>query len=190
MESYEIDIPLVVKWVLNEKASKVLVQAPGGIKPHLKELLDSLFKITNVYISGSHAWGGCDIALREADALGVKHIIHIGHHGPVRVRVPRDFKVLFIPAFAKVEIIDVLEREMGKLGDYTPVGLLASLQHVNQLNNVKKSLEKRGYKVLIGAGNLPYLGQIIGCDVSAATSIANRVNCCLLYTSPSPRDRG
>ncbi len=180
MESYEIDIPRIVKWVLDEKVDKVLVQAPDGIKPHLKELLDSLSKITSAYISGSHTWGGCDIALQEADALGVKHIIHIGHHGPVRVRIPRDFKVLFVPAFAKVEIVDVLEGEIEKLRDYTPVGLLASLQHINRLNDIKKSLEEKGYKVLIGAGNLPYSGQIIGCDVSAAASIADKVNCFLV----------
>ncbi len=112
--------------------------------------------------------------------MGIKHIIHIGHHGPVRIRIPGDFKVLFVPAFAKVEIRDVLEKEIGKLRNYTLVGLLASLQHVNRLNDIKKGLEERGYRVLIGTGNLPYPGQVIGCDVSAATSIADKVNCFLV----------
>ncbi|RLE66258.1 MAG: diphthamide biosynthesis enzyme Dph2 [Thermoprotei archaeon] len=177
---YEINISQIMKWVLDEKAKKVLVQAPDGIKPYLKELLDVLSKNTDVYVSGSHTWGGCDIALKEAYTLGIKHIIHLGHHGPVRVRIPEDVKVLFVPAFAKVDIEKVLEREIEKLRGYTSIGLLSSLQHINQLDNAKRSLERRGYEVLIGMGNLPYPGQVIGCDVSAAVKVSGKVSCFLV----------
>ncbi len=177
---YEINVAEVVEWILEEKAEKVLIQAPDGIKPYLKELIDALSEKTEVYISGSHAWGGCDIALREAEILGVKHIVHIGHHGPVRVRVPEDVKVYFVPAFAKVDVEKALKKGVEKLEEYLRVGLLASLQHVKQLGKIKKILETSGHEVLIGRGKLPYPGQVIGCDVSAASEISGKVSCFLV----------
>ncbi|OYT30334.1 MAG: diphthamide biosynthesis enzyme Dph2 [Thermofilum sp. ex4484_82] len=177
---YDLSIQRVKKWLSDNKAKKVLIQAPDGIKAYLENFIESLEKEVEVFISGSRAWGGCDIALKEAKQLGIKHIIHIGHHGPVRVKIPENVQVFFVPAFAKISVENALENNLNKLGDCSPIGLLASLQHVNQLKSVKKKLENLGYSVVIGHGNLPFDGQIIGCDVSAAVNIARKVSCFLV----------
>jgi 2-(3-amino-3-carboxypropyl)histidine synthase len=58
-----------------------------------------------------------------------------------------------------------------------PVGLTTSLQYVDALAGVREMLEARGVRCIVGRGRrVHHDGQVLGCDVSAATSIADRVN--------------
>ncbi len=61
------------------------------------------------------------------------------------------------------------------------IGLVSTIQFSNQLNLVKKQLENKGKKVFIGKPNKHAieLGQVLGCDVSSATNIQNKVDCFL-----------
>ncbi len=54
------------------------------------------------------------------------------------------------------------------------IGLATTVQFVDQINNVKKQLKEK--RVLVGKGKQKYKAQILGCDVSAAEKIKDKVN--------------
>ena len=54
------------------------------------------------------------------------------------------------------------------------IGLATTVQFVDQLDDVKKQL--KGKKVFLGKGKQKYKAQILGCDVSAAEKIKDKVN--------------
>ncbi|MBU1704350.1 MAG: 2-(3-amino-3-carboxypropyl)histidine synthase subunit, partial [Nanoarchaeota archaeon] len=55
------------------------------------------------------------------------------------------------------------------------VGLVASIQFVSLLKDVEKYLAKQGIKTLISPGNQKNLGQILGCNASAAVDLKEKV---------------
>ena len=75
-------------------------------------------------------------------------------------------KILFIEAKYKgkvnlgKDIIDKLPKR---------IGLVSTVQFVDNLSSIKKQLEKNNKKIIIG-------GQILGCDVSKADKIKNKVD--------------
>ncbi len=165
---YDLEEERAVAWFKSRKADSVLVQAPDGIKPYLDTLVEALEESgVRVIVSSSHAWGGCDVALSEARSLGLRHIIHVGHHGPVRFRIPRDLDVLFIPAYVSTPYDPA--RETAKLlGDIgaSKVGVVTVVQHANFLKKFVDELRGEGFNAFIcRGGNLPE-GLVIGCDYS------------------------
>ena len=89
-------------------------------------------------------------------------------------------KTVFIPAKCegnvKLEknIIDKLPKR---------IGLVTTVQFVDHLDDIKNQLEKHNKIVSIGKGKQQYKGQILGCDLSAAESIADKVDCFLYFGS-------
>lgn len=177
---YNFEEDKILAWLKREKVKDVLVQAPDGIKSQIRRLVDYLEeKQYNVYISSSHTWGGCDLAFDEAKALNIHHIVHIGHHGPVRIRDYYNIKVLFIPGYSDVSIDNL----MGNLVDYLRerydrIGLFTVIQHYDKFEYMKNMLSKNGINVLTGQSPDSYLpeGVIIGCDVRAAGLIEGMVD--------------
>ena len=53
------------------------------------------------------------------------------------------------------------------------------MQFVDHVNNIKNYLIKNNKKAYIGIGKQKYPAQILGCDVSAAEKIKNKVDCFL-----------
>jgi len=129
-----------------------------------------------------HTWGGCDIALHEARVLGIKHIIHVGHHGPVRVKIPDDIKVLFIPAFSNLSVEKCVYNAIQPLSGYRKIGLLTSIQHYRELNKAKSILEGEGFTVEIGCSKSMPRGLVIGCDLTTALSIRDEVEAYLVIS--------
>lgn len=92
-------------------------------------------------------------------------------------------KLLFIPAKSelKAQIPDSqIRKAKAKLQLPKKLGIIATIQFTNSLNNIKKQLEKQGKNVFIArskskAQNLE-LGQILGCNVEAATQIQDKVD--------------
>ena len=162
---YDFEVEKVLKWVKGSDAKFLLVQAPDGLKPYLSSLLEALEEIgITVVLSGEHSWGGCDLAFCEAEALGIKHILHVGHHGPVRFKIS-GFNVLFIPGYAALRLdVEPLLSQL-KAMRAGRVGLAASVQHLRALEEVRRELEEEGFEVKIGGGRFP--GLVIGCDYSA-----------------------
>jgi 2-(3-amino-3-carboxypropyl)histidine synthase len=64
------------------------------------------------------------------------------------------------------------------------IGLVTTVQFIENLKNIKKELKKKGKKVFIGKGNhAAYKGQVLGCDVKAAVSVEKNVDAFLYIGS-------
>ncbi len=79
-------------------------------------------------------------------------------------------KILHIPCYSTSDPIPVLSLNIEKLKKYTRIGLVATAQHLNRLDEVGGFLKDRGKEVKIG-------GQIIGCLRDRALSIKDIVDC-------------
>lgn len=81
-------------------------------------------------------------------------------------RTVQGVKTLFVYAKAKLDATKVIKKL--KLKEKR-IGLISTIQYKNQLEKIKKLLEKEGKEVYIG-------GQIIGCNASNAVKIKNDVD--------------
>ncbi len=83
-------------------------------------------------------------------------------------------KTLFIEARKEIQIDEKKLSVLDKLPE--KIGLLSSVQYISILDKIKKYLEKNGKKVFLEKGRLKYACQVLGCDISAADKIKNKVN--------------
>ena len=68
---------------------KVLVQLAEGIKQNAVEISSWIEELgIEVIFSGETCWGGCSIAIQEAQALGVDLIVHFGHAQFINIDFP------------------------------------------------------------------------------------------------------
>ncbi|ASJ08464.1 S-adenosyl-L-methionine--L-histidine 3-amino-3-carboxypropyltransferase [Thermococcus siculi] len=151
------------------EAGRILIQTPEGLKREAQELADFLEENgIEAIISGDINYGACDPADTEAKRLGCDALIHLGHsYMTLHLEVP----VIFVPAFAKVDVVPALEKNLGeieKLGKR--LALVTTAQHIHQLERAKEFLEKNGFEVLVGEGDsrVSWPGQVLGCNFSAA----------------------
>jgi 2-(3-amino-3-carboxypropyl)histidine synthase len=164
-----------VKHEITKRGAKlVLLQLPEGLKPEGPRLAEIVAK-TGVLpiISSDPCYGACDIAVNEAEILGVDLIVHFGHSPFVaQGKVP----AVYIEAKTKLNVELAIVQALPLLNNYTRIGLATSVQHIQALNQAKEILEKAGKIVGIGdSGQLIHAGQVIGCNYSNATSIAEKV---------------
>lgn len=176
---YNFQPELIKKFIHKYRIRKVLIQLADGLKQYHSYFSKLLEKQgVEPYFSGSHTWGGCDIAIDEARKIGVNAIIHVGHHGPVRVNIPSNIHVLFIPAYSNIDLKPCVLKAIDKIAGYRNIGLFSSIQHIHQFNVIKELLEKNGFNVYSSQSSdegMVY-GQIIGCNLSAAMKIRDKVD--------------
>ena len=99
-------------------------------------------------------------------------------------------KTLFIEARVDVNLKPVLENALKEITE-KKIGLLSTVQHVHQLPEAKKYLEKHGKEIYVGVPlrfkdlvskqgiYSVHAGQVLGCDASAAADVADKVECSL-----------
>ena len=156
-------------------AKRVLLQLPEGLKPEAPKLAKIIEKSgVLAIISADPCYGACDIALTEAESLGVDLIIHFGHAKMVKhEQVP----TIYVEARATVTVDEAIEQALSLLNEYTIVGLVTSVQHLQMLNQAREILTRSGKTIIIGdTGQMGYPGQVSGCNYSNAKSIANEVD--------------
>ena len=183
MQPYLIDADAIARWATARGYRKLLFQAPDGIKRFLietaRELEERGFEIA---LSGSHAWGGCDVALTELTTLCYDALVHVGHHGPVRFRAPEN--VLFVPAYSTADVNNVIENAAAKLSSegVRAVGLLSTVQHLHKLEQARQLLLEYGIKAFTSKSPDPMMpeGLVIGCDSRAAEKLVGSVEAFLV----------
>jgi 2-(3-amino-3-carboxypropyl)histidine synthase len=79
-EIYELEIERIVKTIKHEKAKKVLLQFPEGMKPYSTVICDEITDKTRseCFIWLGTCFGACDVPI-EVEKLGVDLIIQFGH---------------------------------------------------------------------------------------------------------------
>jgi len=83
-------------------------------------------------------------------------------------------KTVFIPTKAEVELS---VEDVSMLPD--KVGVVMTAQFVDLVSELKKKLEESGKQVFVGKGKQEFDGQVLGCDVSAALAVKEKVDCIL-----------
>ena len=139
---------------------RILLQFPEGLKQKALEHAKSLEKEGNeVFISASPTFGACDLALDEARNIKADKLVHFGHGEFHHV----DFNVEYVEYQIDAPL-DILKRFSGYLKDFKNIGIVTTIQHVHQLNDIKSFYEKNGKKVFIGKpyGFAKKEGQILG----------------------------
>lgn len=166
---HEIPFEEILQKLGELNAKKVLIQAPEGLKKETQALAEFLeMNGVEVIINGDINYGACDLADREVRMLGCDVLIHLGHsYMQLNLEVP----TIFVPAFAKVDVVKTLEKnldEIKKLGK--KIALVTTVQHIRDLKRAKAFLEERGFQVFIGEGDnrVSFAGQVLGCNFTTA----------------------
>ncbi len=158
---------------------RILLQFPEGLKQKALEHAKKLEREGNeVFISASPTFGACDLALDEAKNLKADKLVHFGHAEFHHV----DFNVEYI-SYEIDAPLDLLPESLEQLKPYKKIGLVTTIQHMHQLDIVKRFYESKGHEVFIGKpyGFAKKNGQILGCDIGSAATVDSKVDALVYF---------
>ena len=160
---------------------RILLQFPEGLKRiALKKAGELEGNGHEVFVSSSPCYGACDLAVEEAKRVKAGKIIHFGHSEYLKVEGGPEIVYEEYPL--EVDWKPVLEKALKELEKFERIGLLTTVQHAKQLGEVKEFLEEKGKLVFVGKGSIAkHPGQVLGCDVNAAYSIEEKIDCFLFF---------
>jgi 2-(3-amino-3-carboxypropyl)histidine synthase len=153
---------------------RILLQFPEGLK---QEALMHAKKLeaegNEVFVSASPSFGACDLAIDEAKKIGAERLVHFGHAEFHHV----DFNVEYVP-YAIDASLGILPESLKQLKGYKSICLLTTIQHVHQLDAVKRFYEENGKSVVLNKPNgfAKVNGQLLGCDSGNVTSLDRSVD--------------
>lgn len=182
---YDTDLEKVVKIIKENDYKRVVLQIPEGLKSYFSKFVEFLENETDasVIIPADPCFGACDIVNSEFKNLDVDFVIQIGH-----APIPdiKDFPIptLFVNARSDLDVSKVIEKAIPVLKG-KKIGLVSTAQHAHILNDIRKILLDKKFDPIIGDGDnrIELKGQILGCNFSAATSIADEVDSFLFIGS-------
>jgi 2-(3-amino-3-carboxypropyl)histidine synthase len=174
MLGFDFEEDRIKQEIIKLSAKRVLLQMPEGLKPEAPKIAKIVEKTGALaIISTDPCYGACDIAVTEAEGLGVDLIVHFGHAKMVK---HEPIPTIYVEARATAAVDLAVEQALPLLKDYTTVGLATSVQHLQMLNQAREILTRAGKTVLVGdSGQMGYAGQVTGCNYSNAKSIAGEV---------------
>lgn len=178
--SYTIDTTELNSVLKHTKGKPVFVQLPEGFQQYtieVKNWLEETYQIITI-LDANPNYGACDLPSEDIlKQLKVQAVIQIGHFPIPSMNVERSIPFVFVNARSNLPISEVIEKSYSKLVGKR-IGLVTTAQHIYQISRVKTLLEEQGYTVIIGKGDnrLFAAGQVLGCNFSAATSIADTVD--------------
>jgi 2-(3-amino-3-carboxypropyl)histidine synthase len=177
-----IDYERLIREIRSRKANKGLLQLPEGLKTQALKIVQALEKSgAEILLSVETCYGACDIMDREAKSLGCDLIVHVGHSQMLgKTQVP----VIYEEYGMDFDPIPLLEKNLKGLEPFRSVCLLTTLQFLDSLEPVRRFLESKGKRVVIGKPKIAkYPGQVLGCDHSAATSSESQCDCFIFLGS-------
>ena len=153
---------------------RILLQFPEGLKQEaLRYAKRYESQGHEVILSGSSCYGACDLALDEAKAINADKIIHFGHAKFIAKDLPIEVEYIEFKIDAD---LDKFKKAISQIKEKS-VALATTVQHIHQINQMKKILEESGKQVHIGRGVLAfYPGQILGCDSAAISSVIEKAD--------------
>ena len=174
------DFKRAVEKLKTYKTRRVFVQYPEGIKLRIQQIVKTLeAEGLEIVVCTEPCFGACDIRDYEAKRLGCDTILHIGHED---YGAESDLPIVFWEYFIPSDPTSILEKEFSKIEQYERIGLATSIQFVDSIEKVKRFLEGRGKKVVIHTA-LQHAGQILGCQLEAATKIEPNIDCFLCISA-------
>jgi 2-(3-amino-3-carboxypropyl)histidine synthase len=182
---YTFDIKKFVHWLQKNKIKILAIQLPVGLRLQSLRLVEALHEELNisVILLTDPCFGACDIPMNKMKQLAVDGIAHFGH-SEIPSCPKGDIPVKFLELKTRVDPLLLLKKtkHIKELKNvFSPgkkIGLLANIQFIDYLEQMKDYLENKGFNVIIGKGDsrIKHNGQILGCNFSTAQSIANQVS--------------
>lgn len=176
MRMYNLEENRIIEEVQKRKAKRILMQLPEGLKKEALRLSNLIREKTGatVVVSGEPSWGACDLPVEEAKQLRADLIVHFGHapfHKP-------DVPIIYIETRYDADSTPLVEKHSSLWSAYKTIGLTASVQHLNQIPQIKQVLEKQGIKVIIPSakGRAFHEGQVLGCEYTGSKMIEKEVD--------------
>jgi 2-(3-amino-3-carboxypropyl)histidine synthase len=174
MNGFDFEEERIKQEITKLDAKRVLLQMPEGLKPDAPRIAKIIEAHgATAFISSDPCYGACDIAISEAQSLGVDLLVHFGHARMVKHEaVP----TIYVETRSTASIDDAIAQALQMLKDYARIGLATSIQHLQFLDQAREFLTRSGKTVIVGdAGQLGYAGQVTGCNYSNVKSIADDV---------------
>ena len=158
------------------------MQIPEGLKFNVTEIEDTFTRenISTITILDP-SFGACDIADDKAKLLGADLLVHFGHSKMMHTAQ----NVIYWPVFYEFDdafvqaAVKALKKEKF-FEKNKKIGLFVTIQFHNNLEKIRKGLEKEGFEVFTGKGDL-LEGQILGCDASARKPIEEKCDAFLYF---------
>ena len=184
-DAYDIQVDWLVDAVRKRKPELVGLQFPDGLRDWGPALATWLTEECGVecIISGDPSYGACDLAI-DLSRLGVDLLIHFGHSPMPSIEPLEMFDTLFVPAFSKAPVDEVVA-DAAKLLEGKRVGLLTTAQHAPKLERAMEVLREHGVEPHVGFGDNRVInpGQLLGCNFTAARVVATEVDAFLYIGS-------
>jgi 2-(3-amino-3-carboxypropyl)histidine synthase len=178
---YDIDLASAVAEIKRLKARIVALQVPEGLKKRAYQIAEDIENKAGaeVMLVAEPCFGACDVPSSLFELVDA--VVNVGHSPIPSLRFEKP--VIFVPARSKVPVTDLLKKAVGLLQE--PVGVVATSQHLSELDDVIEGLESMGIKVKMAEGDsrISHAGEILGCNYTTATAIADDVGSYLLIGS-------
>jgi 2-(3-amino-3-carboxypropyl)histidine synthase len=178
---FDVDLSSAVAEIKRLKARIVALQVPEGLKKRAYQLAEDIENHAGaeVLLVAEPCFGACDVPSSLFELVDA--VVHVGHSPIPSIRFNKP--VIFVPARSRVPVNDQLKKAVGLLKE--PVGVLATSQHLEELDDVIEGLESMGMKVKISEGDsrISHVGEILGCNYTSATSMMGDVGSYLLIGS-------
>ena len=174
MKGFDFEEERIKQEITKLGAKHILLQLPEGLKPEGPRLAKIVEEIGVLpIISADPCYGACDIAVNEAESLGIDLIVHFGHAKLVMSKIP----TVYVEARSTVAVKEAVEKALPLLSNYQEIGLATTVQHLESLKQARTILVKAGKTVIVGnCGQLNYPGQVIGCNYGNVKSIVDEVD--------------
>jgi 2-(3-amino-3-carboxypropyl)histidine synthase len=171
-EEFDFEISKVVSTISQRGCERVLLQFPEGLKRRAAQVASEISMKApscQIVISGEPCYGACDVPRTDADL-----VVNFGHLPIPSVETP--MPVLFIQARSSANPLPALEKALTILPEKT--GLVTTAQHIHALPDMIDFLETNKKMVRVGKGDRRIFsaGQILGCNISAARSVAEGID--------------
>ena len=164
-------------------ARKILLQLPDGLKPHVFDYFNRLSEKYSVIVSSEPFYGACDISTPDVYD-DVDCIVQLGHSEIPNINYPKPMIFMEYRITKEIEIGEEVFQPLKDLG-YQKIGLLCSIQYLDQMHHVKERMENSGFHVIFGRqdSRMKYPGQVLGCNFSSAHSISEEVDCYVVVST-------
>ena len=174
MKGFDFEEERIKQEIKKLDAKRVLLQLPEGLKPEGPRLAVVVEKAGAIpIVSADPCYGACDLAVDEAERLGVDLIVHFGH---ARMLKHEKVPTVYVEARATVAVEKAIEKSIPLLENCSKIGLATTVQHIQLLDEVRETLVRAGKTIVVGdAGKINYAGQVTGCNYTNVKSIANEV---------------
>jgi len=178
---YDIDVTSAVSEIKRLKARMVALQVPEGLKRRAYQIAEDIETRSGaeVLVVAEPCFGACDVPSSLFEMVDA--IVNVGHSPIPSLKFPKP--VIFVPARSKVPLADQLRKSLGMLQE--PVGVLATSQHLTELDDVIEGLESMGVRTKLGEGDsrISHAGEVLGCNYTAAIAVQKDVSSYLLIGS-------